>query len=87
MLPNLEELDVRFNLLASIHEVVRLSGAPPRLLSHQQHVNTASIHRTRSLSGLFVVRTAWHACHESWCTAFNSFAGTKGTTVLGLQRI
>lgn len=27
MLPHLEELDLRYNLIASIHEVVRLSGA------------------------------------------------------------
>jgi hypothetical protein len=26
MLPNLEELDLRHNLIASVHEVVRLSG-------------------------------------------------------------
>ena len=27
LLPHLEELDLRYNLIASIHEVVRLSGA------------------------------------------------------------
>ena len=37
MLPHLEELDLRCNLIASIHEVVRLSGNSSVLLQRQLH--------------------------------------------------
>ena len=37
LLPHLEELDLRCNLIASIHEVVRLSGDFSVLLQRQLH--------------------------------------------------
>ena len=37
LLPHLEELDLRCNLIASIHEVVRLSGSCSVLLQRQLH--------------------------------------------------
>ena len=49
LLPKLEELDLRYNLIASIHEVVRLSGA---LSSHElprQQDESSSCRPVRSL--------------------------------------
>lgn len=42
MLPNLEELDLRHNLIASVHEVVQLSGTNIKVKASAMHPLRAS---------------------------------------------